>query len=201
MAKWLRLMRRDVPRSSFCRRSKWRDENRPFISTLSTFFSSTAKVSFRCRWRHGRTFWRNYVRAQATPGFDTPARSVEMPASFSRKCNAAAWRGSLENYAARFTNPAGEAALGLNSNVLPNRNSSLADSLRRKGHANISARCWSVTTKIAIWYSPVRSEPDLQQNHWLHFTRNSVPRNVPIVRLSICHQSRTANGCWASRHQ
>ena len=51
--------------------------------------------------------------------------------------------------------------------------------------------------RIAISYSPVRSAPDLQRNYWPHSTRNSAPRNVPTVRLSICHQSKTANGCSA----
>ena len=132
------------------------------------------------------------------PGFDTPARLVEMPTSSSRKCNAAAWKESSANYTTPFTNPAGEAAHGSNSNVSTNRNSSLADTPRRKGHANISAQFSSATTRIAISYSPVRSAPDLQRNHWPHCTRNSAPRNVPTVRLSICHQSKTANGCWAS---
>ena len=79
-----------------------------------------------------------------------------------------------------------------------NRNSSLADTPRRKGRANISAQFSSATTKIAISYSPGRSAPDLQRNHWPHCTRNSAPRNVPTVHLSICHQNKTANGCWAS---
>src|SRR5262249_52287510 len=102
------------------------------------------------------TFWRNCARTQAIPGFATPARLVETPATSSRKSNAAALKESSANYVTRFTKPAEEAAHGSNSNVLPNRNSLLVDTLRRKGHANISARFWSVTTRIAIWYSPVR---------------------------------------------
>ena len=100
---------------------------------------------------------------------------------------------------ARFIDP----MLLLRTDSLPtdaaDRSSSLADTPRRKGRANISAPFWSATTRFAISYSREKSAPDLQRNHWARCTRNSAPRNVPTVRLSICHQSKMANGCRTSR--
>src|SRR5439155_21969343 len=117
------------------------------------------------------------VQPQAHAGFDTLGRLVQLPTSFSQKCNAVPGKESSANYTTPFTNPAGEAAHGSNSNVSTNRNSSLADTSRRKGHENISGQFSLATTRIAISYSPVRSAPDLQRNHWPHCTRNSAPRN------------------------
>src|SRR5262245_53829120 len=107
-------MRRAVRHSSFCKRARWKHENRRFISMPSTFFRSKAKVLFPCPWRRGRTFWKNYAPGQATLEFVTQARLVEMPSNSSRKCDAAAWKESSENYAIPFTNPAVEAAHGSN---------------------------------------------------------------------------------------
>src|SRR5260370_23924090 len=105
-----------------------------------------------------------------------------MPTRSSRKCNAAAWKESSANYTTPFTNPDGEAAHGSNSNVSTNRNSSLADTPRRKGHENILGQFSSATTTIAISYSPVWLAKKFKPNHWPCCTTKYAPEDAPNVR-------------------
>ena len=131
--------------------------------------------------------------------FVTQARSEAMPNGCSKKCNVAASKGLSANSATPFTNPAAEAAHGSNSNVLTSRNSSLADTRRRRVRANTSARSSLGTTRITIWCLPAKSVPASLSNRYPCCTRNSKKKRATIVHLSICHQDKTGNGSWGSR--
>ena len=148
MAKWLRLMRKAVRRSSFCKRARWKRRKSPVyfyaFDLLQLDGKSLLSLPLEVRKeRSGETVCR-----RGDPRFDTPARLVDDANQLLKEVQRRGWKESSANNTTPFTNPAVEAVPGSSSNVSTNRNSSLADTRRRRVRESILAQFSSATTKI-----------------------------------------------------
>ena len=173
-----------------------------FIFMHSICSSLTAKKAcFHCHWRRARTFSKSSAAARAIR-FVIRARLAGTHKRLARRSEAARSRGNYRQTALTlFTNLDAEAARGSSLNASVNRNSSSADTLRRRGIANISAQFWLATMRTKSSFLPGKSALGSLQNRCRCSTRNSKRKRATIARLSIYHQSKMGNGCRTSHPQ